>query len=354
MKISIIIPVYNAEKYIKKCLDSVINQTYTNLEIILVDDGSQDNGGKICDEYSQKDKRIKILHKTNQGVSEARNSGINMVTGEYFYLLDADDFIDLDTINIFQKRAKETHSDILIGKLTKVDENGIIVERGISFDKCRIEMNDLVKSKEKFKFFFGKSYGACAGNKLYRFKFVESLNIKFEKDIYFGEDLLFNLKLYINAPRIELINEQTYYYLRNRLSITYSYKKDLSDRYLDLVTNFYNYAEKNNMIDGNQDLISYNSFTAIDNTYLNCFEYSKNPFRESKREISKFKKSIIINSGIKNLAKGKYLKEVSRKDWKYFVRIFSVLYNLNFMNLAALLQLCRYKYKVNKTKTKTE
>lgn len=347
MKISIIIPVYNAERYLNKCLESVINQTYKKLEIIVVNDGSVDNSEKICNEYALKDKRIIVIHKSNEGVSEARNTGINIATGAYFYLLDSDDFISSETIDIFIKRAKRTKADILTGKLISVDENGV-VDSTFTFDKDRIEKKNLMDSKEKFIYFFGKSFGACAGNKLYRTEYVKSLDIKFEKNIYYGEDFLFNLKLYVNYPNIELINDDTYYYYKNSSSISNSYKKGLADRYIDLVTSFYNYTEKMNKVKENQDLISYNSFTAIDNTCLNCFGFSKYTLSGIKSEIKKFKKSKIIGEGIKNLALGRYLKEVPRKDWRYFSRIFSILYTLNLIDLAALIQILRFRYKAKK------
>ena len=93
-KISVIIPVYNVEDYIRQSIDSVLNQTYKNLEIILVDDGSKDNSGKICDEYKNVDERIKVIHKINSGVSSARNVGIDIATGKYIMFLDSDDFLE--------------------------------------------------------------------------------------------------------------------------------------------------------------------------------------------------------------------------------------------------------------------
>ncbi len=93
MKVSVIIPVYNVEKYIDRCLISVLDQTWKELEIILVNDGSTDNSGVICDKYAQKDKRIRVIHKTNGGLSSARNTGNNVATGEYIMYLDSDDYI---------------------------------------------------------------------------------------------------------------------------------------------------------------------------------------------------------------------------------------------------------------------
>ena len=110
--ISIIIPVYNAEKYLPNCLDSVINQTYKNLEIILVDDGSTDKSSEICDEYAQKDFRIKLIHKENGGVSSARNAGLALVSGDYIAWVDSDDFVAPDYIEYMYKLLKEYDADI--------------------------------------------------------------------------------------------------------------------------------------------------------------------------------------------------------------------------------------------------
>ena len=97
-KISIIIPVYNVEMYLEKCLESVLNQTYKNLEVILVDDGSTDKSGLICDEYQKNDSRIRVVHQDNQGLAAARNTGLQYVSGEYFSFVDSDDYIDLNKI----------------------------------------------------------------------------------------------------------------------------------------------------------------------------------------------------------------------------------------------------------------
>ena len=118
-KISIIIPVYNVENYLKRCLESIVNQTYKNLEIILVDDGSTDNSGKICDEYKEKDKRIIVIHKENGGLSDARNAGIDIATGNYIGFIDSDDFADVRMYEILLNNLKSTNSDISICNLYK-------------------------------------------------------------------------------------------------------------------------------------------------------------------------------------------------------------------------------------------
>lgn len=113
-KISIIVPIYNVEVYLRKCLDSIVNQTYKNLEIILVDDGSPDNCGVICDEYAANDERIKVIHKQNGGVSSARNAGLEIATGEYIGWVDSDDWIELDMFEYLVKNAQTYKADITV------------------------------------------------------------------------------------------------------------------------------------------------------------------------------------------------------------------------------------------------
>ena len=113
MKLSVVIPVYNVEKYLDKCVESIVNQTFKDLEIILVDDGSTDESGKMCDEWTEKDTRIKAIHKINGGLSSARNAGIKQAKGEYISFIDSDDFVELDMyatmIEAFDRKTKDKY-----------------------------------------------------------------------------------------------------------------------------------------------------------------------------------------------------------------------------------------------------
>lgn len=111
-KISVIVPVYNVEKYLERCLNSIVNQSYKNLEILLIDDGSKDLSSEICDEFSKSDNRIKVIHKENEGVAKARNVGLDMATGEYIAFVDSDDYIDLNMFEILMNNMKNTNADI--------------------------------------------------------------------------------------------------------------------------------------------------------------------------------------------------------------------------------------------------
>ena len=122
--ISVIVPVYNVEKYLEKCIDSIINQTYQNLEIILVDDGSTDGSGKICDEYSRKDNRIKVIHKENGGLSDARNIGIKNANGGLIGFIDSDDYITENMFEVLQKDLRKYNADISSCDIQNVNEAG--------------------------------------------------------------------------------------------------------------------------------------------------------------------------------------------------------------------------------------
>lgn len=127
--ITIIIPVYNVEKYLRECIDSVIAQTYKNLEIILVDDGSIDKSGEICDEYSKKDSRIRVIHKKNGGLSDARNVALDIAKGEYIGFIDSDDYIEKDMFETLYKLAEKYHAEISSISFYKILENKVISVR---------------------------------------------------------------------------------------------------------------------------------------------------------------------------------------------------------------------------------
>ena len=345
MKISIVIPIYNVEKYLPRCVESVLNQSYENLEIILVNDGSPDNSGVICDLYAKSDDRVVVVHQVNRGLSGARNAGMRIMTGDYVYFLDSDDYINHDTIEILSKRLEgQDGPDIIIGKINMVNEKGELYYPKISFQKHELDQDDFTNSREKFKYFFGKSYGTSACNKLYKCSFLRDLGLEFEpNDMIYAEDFLFNLKVFINRPTIQLVDEYTYNYFYNTNSIQNTFKKNLGERYSNLIKSFVDYAVAHDQLDIHQDLLAFSTFTAIDVTLLNIYNYSDAIFSDMYRELQIFKTYGLFQEPLKSLAKGKYLDEVPRKDWSWFVRLFAILYTHGFLRSATCLQYVRHK-----------
>lgn len=210
MKFSIVIPVYNTEKYLDKCIRSAIDQTYQNIEVLLIDDGSQDNSAKICDEYAKKDSRIKVIHKENGGLSDARNCGIDIATGDYILLLDSDDYISLHAVENFLVYA-EKNIDVIIGE--------VIVEGGnCSFKHIKTE-NALSGKEYLLKAYREDKAPMAACFSVYNKKFLDSNNLRFKKGIL-HEDEEFSPRCLLLANSVICVENYFYYYQIRENSIT--------------------------------------------------------------------------------------------------------------------------------------
>ena len=201
-KVSVIVPVYNTEKYLSRCIDSILAQTYTDFELILVNDGSTDNSGKICDEYAQKDKRIVVIHKENGGVSSARNKGIEKAKGEWIAFVDSDDYI----------------SETYLSDFPKNDENdmeicGIVSFNGQSF----ISNQQGVKYSDKNLSLFYEDLFSYRANtspwaKIIKKEILKKNHICFDTNMRLAEDTLFILNLLNFINTIQIIPNTNYYY----------------------------------------------------------------------------------------------------------------------------------------------
>lgn len=219
--ISIIIPVYNAEKYLNACIDSVLNQTYSNIEIVLVNDGSKDSSGEICNQYQSNDSRIKVIHLENGGVSRARNKGIEVCSGEYITFVDSDDTIDPDYIKSF-------HDSFIDG--VEIYIQGInIIRRNGTIDNVSYKVIGIMRIYECFNnnVLCAHGYAAC---KMYHSSLIKNNNIGFHEEIKFSEDLLFILQCLLFTDKIKYINKSGYnYFLRegNASSKEYPFETEL-------------------------------------------------------------------------------------------------------------------------------
>lgn len=207
--ISIIIPVYKVEKYLEKCLNSVINQTYKNLEIICINDGSPDNSLKILEKYKKIDKRIKIINQENKGLAGARNTGINNANGELIFFLDSDDWLPLDAIEKLYFKKKETTADIVIG-----GRNTVTLKKEYLFLPNSYK-NFLNFEEYIMKSFKDESFRPAAWGKLYETKIIKKYNIYFPEGLLY-EDLLFLMKYLYYSDRIVILRENVYNYRYDR------------------------------------------------------------------------------------------------------------------------------------------
>jgi len=214
--ISVIVPVYNIENYIHKCIDSICNQTYKNLEIILVNDGSTDKSGIICDEFANRDKRIKVIHKNNGGLSDARNIGIKIAGGEFISFVDGDDYLCLTAYEELITEANKSNSDIVIFQYMYDFENAKIQSK-MYFSEKECNMSNI--QALKILFTTNEQGGIVAWNKLYRKKIFIENNIEFPYG-KLHEDYATTYKTFYYCNKISYYPKALYYYVQREGSIT--------------------------------------------------------------------------------------------------------------------------------------
>ena len=243
--ISIIVPIYNVEKYLEKCLRSIINQTYKNIEIILVDDGSPDKCGIICDEYSHKDHRINVIHKRNGGLSDARNAGIEVSKGDYILFVDSDDYINLRMVELLYESIKKHSADIAVCRYKSILDNEVvdISEVDDSSESFIIEESEYLNNKEYYS--DRRVEFIVAWNKLYARKLFKEIRYPKGK---IHEDEFTTYKLLYYAEKIVYVPQELYYYVQRSnsiMSVGISKSRLLGLDALDQRMDFY---EKNNKI----------------------------------------------------------------------------------------------------------
>ena len=227
-KLSIIVPVYNVEKYLPKCLESLIKQTLKDIEIICVNDGSMDNSLAILKEFASKDSRIRIIDNQHQGVAKTRNTGIEQSTGEYIGFVDSDDYIDIDFFEKLYNSATKSNSDIAIASILKHKNFFNIYNAKYTKEETAITIQDKIKLCEDKKHFF-----FYAWNKIYHSGFIKENNIKFsEGQIY--EDVMFAIKALYHSNKIISVYGTKYHYIEHENSLT-KYKDKTGEKEHDLI-----------------------------------------------------------------------------------------------------------------------
>lgn len=215
--ISVIMPVYNVEEYIRQGIESVLNQTYKKLEIILVDDGSKDSSGNICDEYAKKDNRIKVIHKENGGVSSARNVGMDIATGTYIMFIDPDDFYENNTCELLYNEIEEKNADYVMGNYVYTTYKGEKWKKNM----FNVNENFEVSIKDYKKALFVMN--SVIWNKIFKRDFIEQYKLRFIEGIL-AEDAVFSMSCYAYAKKGYYIHNVIYNYRQNEKSESLSTK----------------------------------------------------------------------------------------------------------------------------------
>ena len=248
--ISIIIPVYNTEKYLRKCLASVCAQTLKDIEIIVVNDGSTDGSLSIIEEYVAKDKRIKLINEENSGQSSARNLGIEIATGQYIGFVDSDDWIEKEMFEKLFAAAEKEKADVAICNFNVVyeDENKASTKALFNIKNQVIEMDEVGVENYIFQYIKGFKHGNEVYTRLYSLNLIKENKISFEKNAAkdvaeIAEDMLFNLKCSLHIKKIVQVEASPYNYLVRPGSSTTNEKPDLILRYIKLVEKFESFGK---------------------------------------------------------------------------------------------------------------
>ena len=209
MKISIIIPVYNVENYLAECLNSVVNQTYRDIEIIIVNDGSTDNSFSIIQQYQLHDERIKIINQENQGLSAARNAGMKVASGDYLWFIDSDDYVAINACEEFVKHLC-TGCDLIVFNRCLFDdqEKEIVTFNDVNkiYNSGRAYLLNAVKYRD---------FAAPVCFKIFRRNLIQTLQLRFTKDIVY-EDLLFSFEYLYNSNKVIVLDDNLYFYRHHR------------------------------------------------------------------------------------------------------------------------------------------
>lgn len=208
-KISVIVPVYKTEGLLDRCVESIVGQTYKNLEIILVDDGSPDNCPAMCDEWAEKDSRIRVIHKENGGVSSARNAALDIATGDYIGFVDSDDWIEPEMYSSLIQKISESGKNIALCSYYAVEISGERYERRCVVDKEVLDKDDY------FRFIVLGGDGGYIWNRLYDADILKE--VRFDEDIWYSEDLLFNFKTAQKSNGAAVLDKAEYNYVQKRI-----------------------------------------------------------------------------------------------------------------------------------------
>lgn len=248
--VSVVLPIYKVEKYLNRCIESVVCQTYKNLEIILVDDGSPDLCPQMCDEWAQKDNRIKVIHKPNGGLGKARNTGIENANGEYIFFFDSDDYVDK---TIVEKCVASTYPEqtdvVLFGRYNRF-EDGTLSEMKVTADKLVFDCDTVRSELLSGLFTYDMGMGVSAWGKMYRLSTINNNGLRFksEKEII-SEDSYFMLEFFSCVTRAVIVPECLYYYCERGDSLSHKYNSERYEKNNDFLVKSLDLIKKNGLPD---------------------------------------------------------------------------------------------------------
>jgi glycosyltransferase involved in cell wall biosynthesis len=310
--VSIIVPLYNAENYLAVCLDSILTQSYPNIEVILVDDGSTDNSKALCEDYAKKDSRIRVIHQKNSGPSTARNKGMKVATGDYIQFADSDDFLDHEMV------------ERLVGAMGNDNQLAMcgfqkITLKGNQIHTSKLYEIGLVGEFEKKEFInsFSELYQHYFihynWNKLYVSSLIKKSGLAFDTEVSWGEDLLFNLKYLENCKRICTLKDILYYYVdSNDTSITSQFRADLFENMQMMQGMTREFLRRNNAYNGKNKVLFEQFYTSRVVTCLWNLFHPKSSLTPqlTKKQLAKIIHDEQVNRSLRYFRSGDFDKKI--------------------------------------------
>ena len=322
-KYSIIVPIYNGEKYLERCVNSIINQTYTNIELILINDGSIDNTEKICKKYSNNDDRVIYIKQDNYGVSYSRNNGIKNATGDYITFVDADDYININTINELNKIISYNQCDIL--KYSYIKESKWL-KKSYKFSiqkEKKILKDEYVK--EVIPYMFNTFDLSNVWNAVFKIELIKDK--KFDEKLKYAEDFKFMIESTLNSKSLYIDSRTFYHYVYNKNSTINSIKEnDIKDRLIDTIRSCMNIQEKNNFSDEvkiqiknriKNSIMKFCAYNVSNKSYENYLKHMKNILNDEDYKKLEDKYYFLFNEYIwKDIYEYNYYRQIVKYNLK--------------------------------------
>lgn len=310
--VSVIIPIYNVIDYLEECLQSIINQTYENIEIILIDDGSTDGSEKLCDLYAKKDKRIKVIHQRNKGLPGARNSGLDVSNGKWILFVDADDWLVKNAIELVLDGIDESTDIVLfeLKKTIKFEENvyeKVKIRRILSSEDIKFLLNDSFNPMYKKKKSVSRDkVSACS--KIYNANFINKNKLFFYEDVKVHEDIPYAIKVYSKTQNVVYIDASIYRYRYNPMSITNSYRPNYPEELAQLLNRLECIAYE--LEEVNEGLLMLNNRKIASTIYLLfkccCHKDNLKNYSSRKKEYENWCKKMYIQNILENIDISEY------------------------------------------------
>jgi len=339
-KVSVIVPVYNVEPYLHRCVDSIVSQTLNDIEIILVNDGSTDRCGEILDEYASKDPRIIVIHKENGGQCTARNAGLDIAKGDYIGFVDSDDWIDENMYAGLYQSAKLTDADIIVCGRQVYSEEGEL-KTVVNLSDQIIDLSEIGIEEYVFNYFFFP-HTPVVYNKLYKRELIHNHNLRFDNIHAVGsEDTLFNFSAICHSRKLSTISQLYYNGTARHGSTARTYKKGEMERTINLLIKYMDYAKRIGKLDTAKRIVPY-IFLYFLQRHIKLINnvFGKESAKVIAEEIKFVSRMPIFQYSARKVIFGIHLSGVmKRKGYRFsgraFQRIFLLLCSLNMYSMAS-------------------